>query len=293
MTTDRPGAIAGQLAATDEPQPTLRRRIKRLPVVRPVWRRVHRFRLQWPDRKLAARAWIGSSPLWYRLARRRDKEILLCLGDSHCDAFIAIRRRKLLTRTWLNVLPVGGATARGMSNPDSTTGALQTFERFIGRIPPDAPVLFCLGEVDCGYLLWSLAERNGTDVKDEAARSLDALFAFLEDLRGRSPRTILLTTVPLPTIVDLARWKGLDGARGSVKADIAARTELTRWFCQQLRTRAADHGCRLVDYEEDILDPRTGLVASRFVHPDPHNHHLDYGPLAPILADKLRATGFA
>jgi hypothetical protein len=292
VTSDQPGAIAGPTDATIRPAPTLRRRIKRLPVVRPVWRRVHRFRLQWPDRKLAARAWIGSSPVWYGMARRRDKEILLCLGDSHCDAFIAIRHRKLLAKTWLNVLPVGGATARGMSNPDSMTRALPTFERFIARIPPGAPVLFCLGEVDCGYLLWSLAERDGTDVKDEATRSLDALFAFLDDLRGRSSRTILLTTVPLPTIVDLARWKGLDGARGSVKADIAARTELTRWFSQQLRTRAAEHDCRLVDYEEDILDPRTGLVAARFVNPDPHNHHLDYGPLSPILADKLRAAGF-
>lgn len=304
---DRPAATAGPRrrdatggrnptpiaahAVAGRRRPPLRRRIARHPWTRPLVLRLRAGRAALPRRIALTRALALSSPLAYSVASRTGRRILLCVGDSHCGVFDTVRHRRLLRRTVLNVLPIDGATAHGMANPHSKTKALVTFERLLARAPADAPVLICLGEVDCGYLLWHRSQTAGSDVRHEAAASVETYRALVARWRDDG-RRVLVTSVPLPTIDDLARWKGLQGARGSIRADIRQRTELTRWYTAQLRTWAAAHGCEMVDYEDDITDPATGLVAPQFVHPNPYDHHLNHDRLAPLLADKLRGLGF-
>ena len=52
-------------------------------------------------------------------------------------------------------------------------------------------------------------------------------------------------------------------------------------------------GAAVLDYEADLLDPATGLVAERYRSRDPLNHHLDAQAFCELVTDRLRGLGFS
>lgn len=59
-----------------------------------------------------------------------------------------------------------------------------------------------------------------------------------------------------------------------VTASQAERTDLTHRYNRRLAAEVARAGLRFVDFTPDLVDPATGLIADRFRHPDPADHHL-------------------
>ena len=88
----------------------------------------------------------------------------------------------------LDVVSVSGATAFGLANPNSRTEHVQNVQKHIQRLPRSRTLLFMLGEVDCGYLIW-LRAQAGASVEDEMNASLRNYTDFLQRLRdnGRGP----------------------------------------------------------------------------------------------------------
>lgn len=216
---------------------------------------------------------------------------LHCFGDRHAYVPEHIRHRGMLAATELTVTRVGGATAFGLANPNSATNALVIFRRALAATPIGDPVLFLLGEVDAGFLVWLRAQQRGTSVEDELAASLRRYTSFLDAVVA-SGRVVIVSTVPLPTVVDYTAWPGLANARRQVRASIRERTAATRRYNDGLRRWAASVGAEVLDTEADVRDPRTGLVHARFRHADPCNHHYDMAAFAPVVVRRLAELGF-
>jgi hypothetical protein len=218
-------------------------------------------------------------------------QVVTVVGDSHARVFNEIHRRHLVPRTWFHVVAVSGATALGLANPNSRTDALGRFGRGLRRVPRSRAVVVMLGEVDCGFLAWYLADERGTTVDVELARSRARYVQYLEGLLADGRSHLCLVSAILPTVDDYTTWAGLDNERRTVTADMAERTAATLAYNAEMRAWAADHGCAYLDLDAPTLDPTTGLVADAFRNPDPLDHHLSRGPLAAAIAAQLVALG--
>lgn len=214
-----------------------------------------------------------------------------CYGDSHVWAMTAARPH--LPHVELHVVGVGGATALGLANPNSATNALNVFRASIVHVPRDQPLVLMLGEIDCGFLAWIRAAERGTTVEAELETSLTCQRRFLAELSADGRRRLHVVSVPLPSVADYTTWRGLANARCRVTATLPERTAVTRWFNARLRTAASDDGIGIVDVEHALLDPGTGLLAERFRHPDPDDHHYDRAAFGEVLAAGLRDAGLA
>jgi hypothetical protein len=222
------------------------------------------------------------------LARRQQ---VWCLGDSHMRAFNRLR----MPGAWFRVVPVRGATASGIRNPQSRTEALKTFRGVLHWARPWQHVIIGLGEVDCGFLIWHRAGREDLTVAEQLERTLDEYVGFLIEVRDRGFCTVTALSAPLPTVVDYREaWSNrVAHLRSEVTADIQARTELTVEFNTKLATRCREIGVRFADTARQQLDPATGLVYSHLVDPLGEDHHLRTGPYTEMVAVELRSLGFA
>ena len=231
-----------------------------------------------------------ASPLAMVLGRR----LLHCFGDSHVLVLNDVG--KLLSRTWLTVDVAQGGTALGLANPNSRSAALPKFLRVIRTLPASRPLLFMMGEVDCGYLIWHRAERLDLDVDDQLQASFESYTNFLESLRNQGRDTIVVAAIPPPTILDGQTWGEVAIARSNARIEVTAslvdRTMLTCRYNAMLREWTAAKGYLYLDYESEILDEETGLVRNRLRHQDGADHHLDPAQFAPIVATLLRRSGF-
>ena len=215
------------------------------------------------------------------------RSVVTVVGDSHALVFDELRARRLLPGVWLDVVSVGGATALGLANPNSTTNAVAIFSDVLRRTPASRPTIFMLGEVDCGFLIWYRSTTRGSTVDDEFQQSLERYTAFLDEARDAGRRSIIVLSVAPPTVPDYSVWVGLENARRDVTASIEARTELTRAYNRELGLWAVANSAEFIDLDTDLIDPSTGLLDERFRNPDPYDHHLAPIPFAALLAERL------
>jgi hypothetical protein len=210
------------------------------------------------------------------------------IGDSHVGSFQLAARRGLLTRPAI-FTRVAGATAVGLRNPNSKTDALGVFRRALTPYNKNKIPVIHLGEVDCGFVIWYRAQKYGESIDTQFAQSVDALLAFVDDLRGMGYDRIVLTGATLPTILDGQDWGDVANARREVTSTLTERTDLTLRYNARLREGTIARGLPFLDLTDDVLDPRTGLVSEAFRHPDPTDHHLNPEKVGPLWANALNA----
>lgn len=231
---------------------------------------------------------VGQGPV-----ERDGRRAIHCFGDSHVWVFQVLNEDpRLLPRTRFHVHGVGGATALGLANPNSRTNALPTFMAEMEALPADASLLFMLGEVDSGFLVWLRSQQRGTTVSHELQTSLVRYTDFLQRVLDGGHRDVTITSVPLPTVPNYGDWEGLDNARKDVRATLQERTSATRWYSAELAQWAQQHRCRFLDLDPGLLDPQSGLVRSDFVSPDSTDHHYERHRYAELIADVLGGFGY-
>jgi hypothetical protein len=169
---------------------------------------------------------------------------------------------------------------------------LPLFERAIAAIPRRRPLLFMLGEVDCGFVIWHRAETRGISPQRELDRSIRNYTRFLERLQEDGRPGILVAAAPPPTILDGQDWGDVANLRREVKASLRDRTALTLEYNARLREWTAANGCVFLDYEREVVDAGTGVIAEAFRNPNPRDHHLAPEAFASVLAEELRGLGF-
>lgn len=220
------------------------------------------------------------------LALARRREHVICLGDSH----VKVMRHVRLPGAWLRPYGVGGATASGIMNPNSQTQSFVAFSDRLRRAKRWQSVLFLLGEVDCGFVIWHRAQRHGISVEEQLEQTLDAYQSFIGRTVGLGFRRVLVLSAPLPTIRDTpSEWGDVANLRKEVTASLEQRTELTLRFNEQLRRRCERVGATFVDVTSAQLDGATGLIAERFRREHSRNHHLADEPFSELIAGQLRS----
>ena len=234
---------------------------------------------------------------WVRFVAFRVEDILFsgraapvinCLGDSHTEVFKSSDMKKLMATARLRVVTVQGATAFGLSNPNSKTNAITIFRRELSYIPAKQMVVLLLGEVDCGFLIWYRANKYGTSESVQMEESLSRYSDLLTHVAKRRFARVAVFSVPPPTIGDGCESGLVANQRKSVSATQLQRMHLTQIYNNELKKIASGFGFEFIDILDELLDSDTGLVRSELKNKDVSNHHLDTSMVAPIYARGLR-----
>jgi hypothetical protein len=229
--------------------------------------------------------------LFYKLAGKQA--VLHCIGDSHIQNFEYLFREYLLPRTDMRFSVVQGATNMGLVNPHSQTQAMPIFMDYLNKVVGDDRVVFCLGEVDCGFVIWYRADKHDTSVQEQFELSLANYFSLIEVYLTRiSPNQLIVSSVPLPTIPDDYLVSGeVANKRFSISATQRQRTDLTIRYNERLSEFCGKCGVHYVDLQQETLDQHTGVVSVDFLNENPLDHHLEPARLAHLIIPKLNAFG--
>jgi hypothetical protein len=242
--------------------------------------------------KIASKtAFLGSA--WIVEDHLRPKiGFLNVLGDSHAGYFRVIERQNPLAKTRIRVFSITGATASGLLNPNSRTKAQVAFKLILQLIKKRNIILFQLGEVDCGFLIWMKAKRAQTDPFNEAERCIERYMKFLEWTMKIGFSKIIVSTVPPPTIAHWESWRGpIAHLRRQVTASLEMRSRVTSYFNAQLRDGAERLDYLFLDVEDQYCDPDTKLVRRALVNEDNHEIHLNSERASRILKTALLKNG--
>lgn len=185
---------------------------------------------------------------------------------------------------------VQGATNMGLANPHSQTQAMPIFLDYLKSVAPKDRVLFCLGEVDCGFVIWYRAEKYETSIIEQFEQSLDNYFALIKTYLNRvPPENIIISSVPLPTIGDHQLVKGeVANKRLGINANQITRTQLTSQYNLELKNFCEFYAIHFLDCEQETIDSKTGVVSTAFLNPNPLDHHLDPAKTAPLIVERLQ-----
>lgn len=181
----------------------------------------------------------------------------------------------------------------GLANPHSKTQAMPIFLEYLDKVGTEEWVLFCLGEVDCGFVIWYRAEKYATPIEEQFEQSLQNYFQLIHRyLEKVPPAQVIVCSVPLPTIGDHQRGKGeVANKRLGIMATQRERTDLTIRYNYELRRFCARIGAQYLDCDQDTLDAEMGVVSAEFLNKNPLDHHLDPEKLAHLVVPKLHRIG--
>lgn len=227
------------------------------------------------------------------LALKDEVTTLHCVGDSHIRYFTWAANHRIWFNTRFSFFQVPGATAMGMANPNSRTNALNSFSEYLAQAGRRECLLFSLGEVDCGFVIWYRARKYGESVQEQLARSFGNYVDFVDGVVRRYGARIIISSVPLPTIRDGQDWGEVANLRKEVKASLKERTRLTLIYNDMLKSYCTRAGHHFLDYTSPTMDLQTGVVAERFLERNPLDHHLDSASVAPLIVKELEAAGFS
>lgn len=216
--------------------------------------------------------------------QRFSLEKILVIGDSHVEVFSHRNFIQAFPLTYFRVCSVGGATASGLENPNSTTQAFKKFDEALHQKDYDK-ILVMLGEVDTGFVIWYRAKKYQADVNEMLKETVDTYIGFIKTLQAFGPVVVIST--PLPTIDDSSRGE-VANARREVEATQRERTVLTLEFNRQILQFCQDQNINYLDLDEECLG-EDDLVRSDLKHKDPGDHHYDIGKYSKMLIDRLKA----
>jgi len=203
-----------------------------------------------------------------------------------------IARNNAWLHTELKFCVVQGATAMGLANPHSKTNALPIFAKYIDAQPVNEPLLFCLGEVDCGFVIWYRAAKYGMSISEQFQISLNNYCAFIDEIYQKGHSKIIISSVPLPTILDGQEWGETANLRKEVNATLSERSDLTIEYNERLYSYCVSHGYQFLDISSETLSQQTGVVDEKCRNPNPYDHHLNPKYMSSVIVPKLRYLGY-
>lgn len=220
--------------------------------------------------------------------RRQGMRRVDCYGDSHIAELWRLNTRYKNVRFVVN--SVRGATALGVANPNSKTNALKIFAGLLRQSVQGGEQLFCLGEVDCGFLIWLLAQKRQESVNQLLGRAVDSYTSFIG--QHRSTGQVVVLSAPLPTLADGVVQGEVANLRREVTASRSERTRLTLQFNRRVALWCEAHGVEFIDLDVAALDAQTGLLRASLLNADPANHHYDRDGFFELLANSRFGTRY-
>jgi hypothetical protein len=217
---------------------------------------------------------------------------LHCLGDSHAAMFQTVAKRHFWWHTRFAFCIVQGATATGLANPNSQTQAYPIFQKYLRSISAQNDLLFCLGEVDCGFVIWYRAEKYGESIDSQMALATQRYSDLIKEAMEMGFRNITICSTPLPTILDGQDWGEVANKRKEISANLIDRTRLTLKFNAAMRSFAAEQGLKYMNLDAVLYDPSTGILRDEFRNRNRLDHHLDPERISKEIITMLNALGY-
>ena len=240
---------------------------------------------------MSSRLQKSARKLWKRLINRlAGGRRILVIGDSHGGVFEYCFDHDLLAPHLVNCEIVAGATAYGLNNDQSATGAWQKFAAALDRFSCFDVVVIVLGECDCSYALWKKAESLQLPPTELIPRSLQGVKRLLARVeQNQAVRRIVLAGASLPSIEDgmLAMQENL--LRREIAATQKERTGLVLEFNRRLAALAAELGVGYFDLTGQTMSLQTGLLDRRYAAGG-DDHHLSHPASGPLWAEALRGV---
>ena len=204
--------------------------------------------------------------------KRRDKKLLI-LGDSHAHVFALLSED---IGAEVTLVKRSSCTAYGINNPNSETQSNKFFLDSLKDEKQQDYICFHLGEVDCRSLTHKKGLKN---YKETLTQSVNNLVEFIRtNLTKHPPQKIVLLHPPQTKSVQpqMNHPKHTPDAPAYEEVSLRLLTNFTFYFCDKLDEAAARHGWISFGINNEILDPKTGIVRKEMrerVHID--KWHLD------------------
>lgn len=204
-----------------------------------------------------------------------NKRVVECFGDSHIVNFRELNNKPCLHNWRFRSVSVQGATALGMVNPNSQTNALNIFKKWIMRCNKNDYLLFCLGEVDTGFLIWLLSKKRGVTPDLILKESLSRYQEFLLLVQKERPNVmnVIVMSAPLPTIRDGTEKGKTGNARSEITIPQAQRTEMALRFNREMASWCSQSGIVFLNLDPLSIDDSTKLVKKELLNIDEKDHH--------------------
>jgi hypothetical protein len=215
---------------------------------------------------------------------------ILILGDSHAGVFEYIFDRDLLAPHVVNCEIVGGATACGLNNDRSLTGAFTIYQRSLQRFADFDVVVVMLGEVDCSFALWNRARHRGESVLEQIPRAIQGIERLLDWGSSQNGRLrFVLAGSILPTVKDDQIDQQYE-ARRSLRVPQSERTALVLAYNEALNGLATRRGLSYIDITAATRDPVSGLVRDDFLVRDAVDIHQSQPATAGLWVREIRGV---
>lgn len=223
---------------------------------------------------------------------------ILVLGDSHSRVF-KFTNKKIHTHNKENIhnqIPisflvkyVSGATAYGIRNENSKSNALQIFKNEIERHNNIDYVCIMLGEVDCGFLIWTRSKYMNIPINEQLNKCIENLINFIKDsvLSKYKNNNIIILGAPLPVIKDQTDKRFLNGDRAKVDIPLKDRTGLTLQYNDLLKKECNKLGIHFIDITDNILNKSIMEVDKQYLNKNPFDHHLDHESTYEFWLDNI------
>lgn len=183
------------------------------------------------------------------------------IGDSHV--------RPLKVIPWINLLSISGATLSGVINPASKTDARNQIERYIGKVASGSTVIFCLGEVDVGFLWLAKSNQNLSNIDEVMDIGVANYKTFVDGIRKSRPDlSIKIANVIPTTMTDIKLKKSKIELRREINISYADRLLLVQ-RCNEKISNSFDD---VVDLYSCFIK---NMESSRYWHFNSRDHHFD------------------
>jgi len=174
-----------------------------------------------------------------------------------------------------------------MGNPNSKTNAMRIFTDRLSHIPATRTVLFMMGEVDIGFLIWLKVQQQQSNPERSLEDAFDRYSAFLDAVLVNH-RHLVVVAAPLPTIPDGVVHGDVANTRSAIKASQKQRTMATLRFNRMVRNWASKRNVLFIDLDAVCLDPQTQMVKGVLINKNLSDHHYEIDAFVAIMYTELR-----
>lgn len=211
---------------------------------------------------------------------------ILVLSDSHGGVFEYIHDNDLLLPNYINAEIIGGATAYGLNNENSTTNSFNKFISTLKKFKKYDTILIQLGEVDCSFILWYKAEKLNKKPEEIISYSLKGYEKLIKELKSFNKK-IVITGAILPTLKDNQKAEKSAELRNTINATQIERTNLVLEYNKQLKYLARKYNIFYIDISEKTINKTTGLLDERYVKQEEIDHHQCFKNTSVLWVNEL------